>query len=616
VTRGPAVPGWRPGTGSGTLPAVVRSALPRSRSAPAAALLVVWVVLLAWWFAATPASAHASLVEADPADRSWQETAPDEVTLVFNEPVSLAPEGLRVFDGDARRVDLGDRQDPSTPDRIHAALPDDLPDGGYVVTYRVISADSHPVAGALTFTVGDGVEVADELVAELFGGAGAHWPGLVGPVLRALAYLGALVAAGAVVFAAGVASSPRDRRSARWLASRAIVLAGGASLAAVPVQAVAVTGRRLLDVVRPGGGLGETLLATSFGHGTLVRVAGLSALWLAWSSVVKDRRDRPAQHVATGAAAVVVAGSFVLDGHQRTVEPTWLLAGADLVHLLGAATWLGVLALLAVAVRRRRLDDDPVGAARIVARASRVALWSVVAVGAAGVAMAWVLVRTPSALTSTGYGWTLVAKTGVVVLVLAFAAYNRWRLVPAVTARMVPAGGAVDTSSDDAPAAADDPASRSTSRSAAAWRQLRTTTLIEVIGLAVVLSLTGFLVTQRPAAEAAGITGAFEATVDLTDQLELDLVVDPNRAGRNAVHVYVLDPTGRPSGDVDDLRLELTFVPEGIGPFPLEPFLVGPGHWTATIDELAFPGTWEVRVVAGIDRFTEATATIEVEVQP
>jgi copper transport protein len=561
--------------------------------------------------AAGPAAAHAVLVEADPADRSRMDAGPDRVTLTFNEPVEAGTDAVRVFDGEARRVDDG-ALDGADPDTVAAALPADLPDGGYVVTYRVVSADSHPVAGVLTFTVGDGEEVADAVVAELFGGAGGEWTGVVGPTLRGLAYLGVLVAGGAVLFAAVIAVSPRDRRSARWLAARGIVLGGVATLLAVPVQAVAVTGRSLPEVLRPGGGVGDVLLASSFGTSTLVRIAGLSALLLAWRSLVRDGEAAPRQHLATGAAALVAVGSFALDGHQRTVEPTWLVLGADLVHLVAAATWFGGLVLLAVAVRRRRLADDPVGGAHLVSRFSTVALWSVAALTVAGVAMSVVLVRAPRALTDTGYGWTLLAKVAAVLVVLAVAAHNRWRLVPAVLARAAPAGGSVDADTADGGAVAI----AAGARSDAAWRQLRTTLLVEVVGVALVLGVTGFLVTQRPAAEAAGIAGAYEATATLAEGLEVDLIVDPNRAGRNAIHVYVLDATGRPSADVEDLRLELTFLPEGIGPIPLEPFMVGPGHWTATVDDLAFAGPWEVRVVAGVDRFTEATTELEVVVNP
>jgi copper transport protein len=597
---------------------------PGCRSTALLATLVGLIVLL---LAATapPASAHAMLVEADPADRTRVASVPSEVVLTFNEPVTPAPDGVRVFDAEAHRVDEGQWRDASRPELVGAQLPGDLPDGGYVVTYRVISDDSHPISGALTFTVGEGREVDDATVADLFGGAGNAWTGVVGPLLRGLGYLGTLVAAGAVLFAAAVASSPRDRRSARWLGTRAIGLAAVATVLAVPVQAAAVTGRGPLAVFAPGAGLGDTLFGSSFGQSTLLRIVGLSWLWLSWRFTVADDRSGPRQHLATGVAAVLMLGSYLLDGHQRSVEPTWLLAGADLVHLLGAAAWAGGLVLTAVAVRRRRLDDDPVGAARVLGRFSAVALWSVVALGIAGVAMSWVLVRTPRALITTGYGWTLLAKVVVVAAVLVVATYNRQRLVPAVTARLVPAGGAGDGGGGAADVDADGAVGRAgtatagdrlVGRSRAAWAQLRTTMLLEVVGVALVIALTGFLVSQRPAAEAAGVTGAFEATTELTAELEVDLIVDPNRAGRNAIHVYVLDQAGRPADAVDDLRIELLYVPESIGPFELEPFFVGPGHWTATIDELAFPGEWRVRLVVGVDRFTEATAEIPVVVNP
>jgi copper transport protein len=601
--------------GIGHAPEVIASRSLRSHpGSRAAALLAVLAVLVGLLLAATArtASAHAMLVEADPADRTRVGSAPSEVVLTFNEPITPAPDGVRVFDADARRVDEGPWRDASRPELVGAELPDDLPDGGYVVTYRVISDDSHPISGALTFTVGEGREIDDATVADLFGGAGNDWTGVVGPMLRGLGYLGTLVAAGAVLFAAAVASSPRDRRSARWLGAVAIGLAGVATVLAVPVQAAAVTGRGPLEVLAPGAGIGDTLFGSSFGQSTLLRIVGLSWLWLSWRFTVSDDRSGPRQHLATGVAAVVTLASYLLDGHQRSVEPTWLLAGADLVHLLGAAAWVGGLVPTAVAVRRRRLDDDPLGAARLLARFSAIAAWSVVALAGAGAAMAWVLVRTPRALISTGYGWTLLAKVAVVAVVLAVAAYNRRRLVPAVTARLAPAGGAAEVDGSGTVAAGD----RVVARSHAAWSQLRTTMLLEVLGAALVIALTGFLVSQRPAAEAAGVTGAFEATAQLTDELEVDLIVDPNRAGRNAIHVYVLDPTGRPAETVDDLRLELLFVPEGIGPFELEPFFVGPGHWTATLDELAFAGEWQVRLVVGVDRFTEATAEIPVVVNP
>ncbi|HSK22152.1 MAG TPA: CopD family protein, partial [Egicoccus sp.] len=494
----------------------------------------------------------------------------------------------------------------AAPDEVAVALPDDLDEGGYVVTYRVVSADSHPITGTFAFTVGDGPAVDDAVIADLFGGAGQAWTGVVGPLLRAAGYLGVLVAAGAAAFAAWVGGSRRDRETAWTWAVRGALLAAVTSLLAVPVQTVAVTGRGLLDALTAVRDLGDVLVFSSFGQGTLLRLVALAAFVLAWRRVgaVTDAAAR--QYLAVLATGALAATSFALDGHQRTVDPTWVLAAADVVHLLGAAVWTGSLVLLLLAVRRRRLDDDPVAAAGLVARFSRLAAWSVLALALAGTAMTVVLVRTPRALTSTGYGWTLLVKLGLVGLVLLVAAYNRWRLEPAVAARVAPAGGSADVE-----VSAGD---RTATRSRAAWSQLRRTLALEVAGIVAVVGVTGFLVSQRPAAEAAGVTGAYQVTVALTEEYDVDLVVDPNRVGRNAIHVYVLDTTGRPADAVEDLRVELTYVPEQIGPIVIEPFVAGPGHWTANVDDLRFAGEWDIRVIAGIDRFTEADARIRVVV--
>lgn len=94
----------------------------------------------------------------------------------------------------------------------------------------------------------------------------------------------------------------------------------------------------------------------------------------------------------------------------------------------------------------------------------------------------------------------------------------------------------------------------------------------------------------------------------------VELVVDPNIAGTNAMHVFVIDDTGRPSETIEDLRLELTYLPEGIGPLEITPFTAGPGHWTTSTDELRFPGEWEVKIIGGLDRFTEVETRIVVPV--
>ena len=588
-------------------------------------LALVVLGLIAVTLTATPAWAHAVLQETSPSDRSVLDAAPEVVSLRFNEPVTLPSGGLRVFDAGANRVDEGSI-DVGGPETVGAALPDDLPEGGYIVTWRVVSADSHPVSGVVTFTVGDAPPVDEALVAELFAG-GAGIAGTIGPALRAITYVAVLIGVGAVYAMSFLVRRRPDLRIARRLGFLGALTGIVATLAAVPVQAAAVSGGGPFAVVNAA--VLTEVFGSSFGQGTVVRLVWLTVLlvFLAW-------RVQAVPRLVVATAAVL---SFLLDGHQRSQEPGWLLLTADAVHLTAGALWFGGLVLLVWLVRRRGIEDDPVDAARLVARFSSAALVSFVAVSLAGTAMAWALVRAPRALTETTYGWVLIAKVALVVLVVLVAAYNRQRLVPAIAARAVPAGGSSDAPSTEGlvadpdgpdadvadPAASDpDAAARGESpqepatvrRSQAAWRQLRTTLRIEVALLVAVLGLTGALVTIQPAAQAAGVTGAAFVSAPLTDDLDVDVIVDPNEVGVNALHIFVLDETGRPAADVDDLVLDLTFVPEDIGPFRVEPFFVGPGHWTANVDTLRFAGEWRIEVTAGLDRFTEARASVSIVV--
>src|SRR3954466_1187397 len=111
-----------------------------------------FILLLLLLFGSEAAHAHAVLLDTAPADGAVLATAPTEVTFRFNEPVS--PVTLRVLSIDARPI--ADGSDARTEnDTIILPLPPDLPNGTYVVSYSVISLDSHAIAGSFAFSVGD-----------------------------------------------------------------------------------------------------------------------------------------------------------------------------------------------------------------------------------------------------------------------------------------------------------------------------------------------------------------------------------------------------------------------------------------------------------------------------
>ncbi len=350
------------------------AATPRWFLVVAAALLLLGLLLVG---SATPASAHATLVDGRPADRSALDTAPAEVSLTFSEPVTVPRGGLRVLDAEARRVDLGP-VDTGNASVVAVALPPDLPDGAYVVSYRVISADSHPVGGVRTFTVGDGVEeVAATTLAAIADDGTSVAARRVGQLLRGLGYGALLLATGAAFTGWLIVRRPADRAVAHQLAVWSALIGVVVSLVGVPVQAVAVTGE--LGTAWSVVGLWETA-TSSFGVASIVRSALLAVLATVLLAGLPG--------VLAAALAAGALGTVVLDGHQRSVPPTWLLVTGDLVHVGAAAVWFGGLVVLAAVLGRRSTRPEAVSAAELVARFSGVALVAAVLVALGGTAMA------------------------------------------------------------------------------------------------------------------------------------------------------------------------------------------------------------------------------------
>ncbi len=378
------------------------------------------------------------------------------------------------------------------------------------------------------------------------------------------------------------------------------------SVLSVPVQAAEVSGLGWSVISAPD--LLSEVLSGGVGRAAIVRIAGLVALMIAVWALGKSRSLPVA---LAGPAAAVVLVADLLTGHTVTTEPTWLVMAADTVHLLAAALWTGGLAALLVALRSLRTDDDPLGAAEGVRAFSRMATWSVVALAAAGAVLGWLEVRTFDALISTTYGRTLLVKVALGGAVIAVGAYNNRALVPAIQRSVVAAPVPVSVGAGIA-----DPPEPPPSGSSAAWTRLRRTMTWELVGLGLVIAVTSVLVNLQPAAEAAGVTGAFSTYVPLGDDgSQVNVVIDPNRAGPNQVHAYLIDPSGRPADFGDGVGFVFSLPERDVGPIEREPIHAGTGHYLHVGQELAIPGTWEIEVVVRSE-FEDTTATVEVAVEP
>ncbi|TDO35151.1 copper transport protein [Kribbella sp. VKM Ac-2527] len=346
------------------------------------------VLLLA---TALPASAHPTLLSTTPEAGYSVSTAPEQVTMVFDEPVSVEPHGVRVLGAGGDEI----RTSPVVTDqggrRLTVRLLSVPAAGRYVVRWRVTAQDGDVVDSGFDFAVATsaaglrGRETADT----------AGFPIVV--ILRWLLFLGLAGAIGGLV-----GSRIADRTVPDAARPRPVVRA------AAGIGLVAVGGLLTHLTITIGGGRAATLLAIQAAGLALVAVVGQRAPWLA------------------GPALLVVIGAEALRNHLGTQHGAMgaLLLAA---HLTAVSIWIGTLAhLLRVAHANR-------GAARVrpafVAYA-RVAMMLFALVVVTGTIGAVLLVPTPRDLITTAYGWTLSVKLAIVVVATGFAITGRRRLTP------------------------------------------------------------------------------------------------------------------------------------------------------------------------------------------
>lgn len=252
----------------------------------------------------------------------------------------------------------------------------------------------------------------------------AGWSGIA-VLLRAIYYVGSLGGAGLAFFALmfgqrrEVVDSLRLRR---WAATAALLgIAAGAGVLTVQIAELSA-GEDLLDPEVWEVVLGSRA-AASYGFGAV-------GLVLIGSLVLGERW---ATLAAVG--GVLACASYALLGHTTSLTPRPLAAAVLLVHLLVAAFWIGSLPPLAWAARR----DGP-GAARLVEDWARIAAVAVPMLAAAGVLLAYWNLGGPGQLLGSWYGRALLVKVSLVAVLLGFAAWNRYRLTPALAASAPGAG--------------------------------------------------------------------------------------------------------------------------------------------------------------------------------
>lgn len=542
----------------------------------ATALAALTLVLVG----SSPASAHAELVETDPAEGAVVETAPEAVTLTFNEPVRLTSQEIAVYDAEGDEVGAT-ASASGTEVSVGLTGAADLADGTYVVSWNVLSGDGHPIAGALTFSVG---APSASVTAPPEPESSSAVVTVLRDVVSVATVLGLLLAAGLALFVAlvlprswtGTEARARLRRLTTYAAGVAVL----GALLQVPVASVYGQGLELTDLL-PGFDAGLVL------NELLSAALVLVGLALVVRTVRDGPPDRTAGALLAGGAVLALAGPSLV-GHTRAFTPSPLLVAADVLHLVAGAVWLGGLVGLTLSLRA--LAGREVLAAQTLARFSTLAGGVLLVVAATGTFLGWRIVGSWSGLVETRYGWLLLAKVAIALLVAGLGGWNRWRTLPAVTR----AAGFGDRE-----------------RAAAAVTR---TVRVEAVLLVVLLGVTGILVNQSPrpapVTPEPGTTGVGAATAG---DLRVLAVMDPRRTGSNTLLVQVQDAAGEPYDPPATPVVELRTDGLDIGAVEVTPVAAGTYRGKVVVPRA---GVWEVQVSIALSRFENPVTTLRLTVRP
>lgn len=526
------------------------------------------------------AAAHATVVSTNPADGGSVPSSPAEISVTFSENVSVVSGGLTLLDADGSRVDDGGSRvvDGRT---LMAAPSNPLANGTYVATYRVLSADGHPVSGSFLFGVGSGT--VDQSARP--DSSGDRFWNVLGGVSRFVMYLAGLLAAGVAFFLAFI----HDHGSDRWRIVPFVrigsLLALFGAFGIVMSQAALLTGRGAsavtdTDVLRD-------VLSENLGWSLALFLFGLAGVHLS-----TDITKTTASQVLALYGSIFVTASFAVWGHASELPPSFISIAADLVHVTSAALWLGGLVGLMM-ILLLRTADTVASTAVILRRFSLAAMISAIALGIAGLA----LTLTGSnaswhALVTTTWGQLVLVKIGLTSVIIAIAAWNRRRLVPSLVTP-----------------------STSASVRTAKWKMLLRTVRLEAVILVAIVGLTSILVNVPPARTAVSADAPTIVTVTRpVDTGSLTLTVEPAVVGTNRTEARFTSANGQPFDVANTMTIEFSQPSAGLAPLTRQVPATSPGVFVIEGNEFSITGTWTVTIAVRTGDFSEQRTSFEVPI--
>jgi copper transport protein len=563
------------------------------------------------------AQAHAALISTNPVAGSIVPAAPSQVIITFDEHVTPVQQDISVIGPNRKKIDSGTAV--SVGNQLRIPVRTGIPTGTYLVSYRVISADGHPVAFGFYYSVG----------APSPGGApkplsNDSTNNVVATTVSVMQFIGfgglCLVVGPTLVL---IALWPRrlDRTAPIRLAYTGLGAVAVAAAAGLYLQAPYGSGGGLFSA--SGSDLSNVMDST-VGRAYMVRLAVVVICAFLLRPVMAGRGTKT-DHVLLVVLGTIGVGTWAFAGHPAASSVPPLTVIADVVHLASVAIWLGGLVML-VAFLLRKANTRELTA--ILPVWSNWATLAVTVLVLGGTAQALIEIGSFGALFHTTYGQLVIVKVLILGVILLFAGgarrvVQRHAVAPALVGAPVPVpvggGGFEDgdfedgdfedgdfDEGDDGEVPPDEPEEpvEPVELGEPQIKRLRRSVFVELALAVVVLVATSVLVQSSPVRNAAGVNANSQGTISLTSSLyTLQVEFLPSGSGTD-LHMFFYNPAGAPQPikSLDIVATSSGGLTQDLGVAP-----ISDSHWTSTA--VLVPGKWTFSFTARTTAIDEATVT-------
>ena len=495
--------------------------------------------------------AHANYVKSNPAADARLIKGPSEVRVSFSETPDPAGSDIAVLDVQGTRhsaTQIAAATDE--PNTLRVAVPD-LPDGGYIVSWKARSAvDGHETQGAFAFVIGNGPLPSIPDI-----GPSSPPPAPLELAGRALTFAGIAITLGVAFFVLFIRPPVEalERRRERWL-----ITAGGVLL---------ILGTGVLVAAYGTGAPGRLLLFT-----LLRGAAGAIAIAVAWTPLAPDVR----REVVAFAGLAAGLWATLVSHAAATADPKFI--AYDFIHVVAISIWSGgVLSLLVMAIPAVA-DVRQLGAT--VWRFSLTALVCVGVIITTGTLQALDRLVLLEDLYETPYGLALLAKILMLLVLVALGATNLFIWGPRLRAGI------------------------------AAKSRLVLSVGTETALFAAVLVATAFLTALAYPAQPNGV--AFDQT-QRVDGIRMELLLPSTNPGRNRYVVRVTQGL-QPVTNAERVAFRFTMVEHDMGVTDIIATQRAPGEYVAEGSATAMFGTWKIQTIVRLPGRLDISALFTVPI--